>query len=225
MGFLPTRRAASDRDYRKRSPERNRADWAPRCRRTRRRRSLQVGPWSATTEAMKGTNTKLTAAVEAYFTDLRQVRASGGATGERSSCPALSNLLNAVGATLKPKVFCVVELADQCAGHADVGLYEAKQVQKGPPREGQAPERGVVEVKAAGRRRMADGGGRSGEPELEPLPTGVGDEHTRLRSAWRGRSRSAGEAGGIPAGRKRGCVRAPVGEITRLRPRDRRGPE
>ena len=99
---------------------------------------------------MTGTNTKLTAAVEAYFTDLRQVRASGGATGERSSYPALSNLLNAVGATLKPKVFCVVELADQGAGHPDVGLYAAKQVQKGLPREGQAPERGVVEVKAVG---------------------------------------------------------------------------
>ena len=99
---------------------------------------------------MTGTNTKLTAAVEAYFTDLRQVRASGGATGERSSYPALSNLLNAVGATLKPKVFCVVELADQGAGHPDVGLYAAKQLQKGLPREGQAPERGVVEVKAVG---------------------------------------------------------------------------
>ena len=99
---------------------------------------------------MTGTNTKLTAAVEAYLADLRQVRASGGATGERSSYPALSNLLNAVGATLKPKVFCVVELADQGAGHPDVGLYAAKQVQKGLPREGQAPERGVVEVKAVG---------------------------------------------------------------------------
>ena len=99
---------------------------------------------------MTGTNTKLMAAVEAYLADLRQVRASGGATGERSSYPALSNLLNAVGATLKPKVFCVVELADQGAGHPDVGLYAAKQVQKGLPREGQAPERGVVEVKAVG---------------------------------------------------------------------------
>ena len=78
------------------------------------------------------------------------MRASGGATGERSSYPALSALLNAVGATLKPKVFCVVELRDQGAGHPDVGLYSAKQVQKGRPREGQIPERGVVEVKPPG---------------------------------------------------------------------------
>ena len=90
------------------------------------------------------------AAVETYLSDLRQVRASGGATGERSSYGPLANLLNAVGATLKPKVFCVGELADQGAGHPDFGLYAAKQVRKGQPREGQTPERGVVEVKSAG---------------------------------------------------------------------------
>ena len=92
----------------------------------------------------------LAAALEAYLADLRRVRASGGATGERSIYGPLANLLNAVGATLKPKVFCVGELADQGAGHPDFGLYAAKQLQKGTPREGQAPERGVVEVKSAG---------------------------------------------------------------------------
>ena len=95
------------------------------------------------------TNTKLTAAVEAYFADLGRVRASGGATGERSSYGPLANLLNAIGTALKPKVFCVGELADQGAGHPDFGLYTARQVQKGRPREGQTPERGVVEVKTA----------------------------------------------------------------------------
>ena len=73
---------------------------------------------------MTGTNTKLTTVVETYFADLGRVRASGGATGERSSYGPLANLLNAVGATLKPKVFCVGELADQGAGHPDFGwLY------------------------------------------------------------------------------------------------------
>ena len=91
---------------------------------------------------------KLTAAVETYFSDLRRLRASGGATGERSSYVPLANLLNAVGAALKPKVFCVVELADQGSGHPDIGLYASKQVQRGMPREGQVPERGVVEVKS-----------------------------------------------------------------------------
>ena len=92
---------------------------------------------------------RLTTAVEDYFTGLRQVRASGGATGERSSYLPLGNLLNAVGATLKPKTFCISELADQGAGHPDFGLYAARQVQKGRPKEGQIPERGVVEVKPA----------------------------------------------------------------------------
>ena len=81
---------------------------------------------------------------------LNRVRASGGATAERSSYGPLANLLNAVGASLRPKVFCVGELANQGAGHPDFGLYAAKQLQKGRPREDQAPERGVVEVKAAG---------------------------------------------------------------------------
>ena len=96
---------------------------------------------------MAGPNTKLVAAVEAYFTDLRRVRASGGATAERSYYQALVRLLGAVGATLRPKVFCVPELADQGAGHPDFALYTARQVQKGRPRRGQLPERGVVEVK------------------------------------------------------------------------------
>ena len=98
---------------------------------------------------MTGASARLTAAVEAYFADLGRIHASGGATGERSSYGPLANLLNAVGAILKPKVFCVGELADQGAGHPDFGLYAAKQVQRGRPREGQTPERGVVEVKAA----------------------------------------------------------------------------
>ena len=94
---------------------------------------------------------KLTAAVQKYLADLRTIRASGGATGERSYYPPLSNLLNAVGAALKPKVACVTELADHGAGHPDLGLYTARQVRRGGgTREGQPPERGVVEVKPAG---------------------------------------------------------------------------
>ena len=106
---------------------------------------------------MAGANTKLNAVVEAYFADLRRVRASGGATGERSTYGPLETLLKAVGATLKPRVFCVGEMADQGAGHPDFGLYTAKQVQKGQPRDGQTPERGVVEVKSSGEDMDAPG--------------------------------------------------------------------
>ena len=90
---------------------------------------------------------KIVQAAEAYFAELRLVRASGGATDERSLYVPLANLLNAVGGTLKPRVFCVQELADQGAGHPDFGLYSTRQVQKGRPKTGQKPERGVVEVK------------------------------------------------------------------------------
>ena len=99
--------------------------------------------------AMAATSAKLAAAVGAYFADLGRIRATGGATGELSYHPALGNLLNAVGAALKPKVFCVGELADHGACRPDFGLYAAKQIQKGRPREGQLPERGTVEVKSA----------------------------------------------------------------------------
>ena len=97
---------------------------------------------------MAGTSEKLSSAVEAYFDELGKVRASGGGTEELSYYPALANLLGAVGGSLKPKVFPVSNLANQGAGHPDFGLYAAKQVQKGRPREGQPPECGVIEVKA-----------------------------------------------------------------------------
>ena len=100
-------------------------------------------------KAVTGTKMELSSAVETYLTELGRIRASGGATGERSYYGPLANLLNAVGGTLKHKVICVGELADQGAGHPDFGLYAAKQMQKGQPKEGQVPERGVVEVKSA----------------------------------------------------------------------------
>ena len=99
---------------------------------------------------MTATNKKLRTAVETFFTDLRRIRQSGAATDERSTYFPLATLLSAVGATLKPKVFCIVEPTDQGAGHPDLYLYVERQLQRGQPRTGQAqtPERGVVEVKA-----------------------------------------------------------------------------
>ena len=110
----------------------------------------EAGGLGLTIRTVAGTGTRLTAAVEAYFSGLARMRASGGGTGERSSYGPLAGLLDAVGATLEPRVFCVGELADQGAGHPDFGLYAATQARKGKVREGQAPERGVVEVKAPG---------------------------------------------------------------------------
>ena len=97
---------------------------------------------------MTTTNRQLPTATREYFEGLRLARSSGGATGERSTYVALANFLDAVGGALRPKVFCVSELADHGAGHPDMSLYSARQVQRGRPRQGQAPERGVVEVKS-----------------------------------------------------------------------------
>ena len=93
---------------------------------------------------------KFASAVEDYLGDLRRVRVSGGATGEPSGYGPLANLLNEIGGGVRPKVFCVGELADQGAGHPDFRLYGAKQVQRGgQPKDDQLPEHGVVEVKSA----------------------------------------------------------------------------
>ena len=93
---------------------------------------------------------KLKVAMEDYFAELRRIRATGGGTGELSYYPPLNNLLNAVGGSLRPRVYCVSQLAQQGAGHPDFGLYAARQVSKGQPKQGQMPEGGVVEVKPTG---------------------------------------------------------------------------
>ena len=48
------------------------------------------------------------------------------------------------------QVFCVQDLANQGAGHPNFSLYTTRQVQKGKPKLGQKPERGVIEVKPVG---------------------------------------------------------------------------
>ena len=90
---------------------------------------------------------RLETIVERYFTRLRDERGLGAGTKERSYYPALADLLNALGQDMKPKVICLSDLANTGAGHPDFGLYAANQVQKGEPRKGQLPERGVIEMK------------------------------------------------------------------------------
>ena len=98
---------------------------------------------------MPDSNSKLKAAVEDYLYGVRKIRASGVGTAETSYYLPLGNLLNAVGSSLKPKVFCIGQLAQQGADHPDFGLFDAKQVSKSQIKQGQLPECGVVEVKPA----------------------------------------------------------------------------
>ena len=98
---------------------------------------------------MSFSNSKLQTAVEDYFDDVRKIKASGAGTAETSYYTPLNNLLNAVGGSLKPKVFCIGQLGQQGADHPDFGLFAAKQVSKGQLKQAQLPENGVVEVKPA----------------------------------------------------------------------------
>jgi len=86
--------------------------------------------------------------VEEFFEAVRRVHALGAGTPETAYYPALHALFEKVGNSLKPKVTALSQLANIGAGSPDFGLFAAKQIQKGEPRPGQKPERGVVEVKA-----------------------------------------------------------------------------
>jgi len=87
-----------------------------------------------------------------YLNDLKAVRATGAGVPETSYYAALSNLFNAVGKTLKPKVRCLLTLTGQGAGFPDGGLFTADQFQRQSPDQvppGQLPARGAIEVKGA----------------------------------------------------------------------------
>ena len=89
--------------------------------------------------------------LETYLRELRDIRSSGAAVKETSYYPALSNLLNEVGKHLKPRVRCIINLANRGAGLPDGGLFTAEQFHKpseAEPLPGQPPARGVIEVKS-----------------------------------------------------------------------------
>ncbi|MDC7812972.1 type ISP restriction/modification enzyme [Sphingomonas koreensis] len=93
---------------------------------------------------------KVESKIEHYFRALRDVRSLGAGTKERSYYPAFAELLNGIGAELSPRVLCLSDLGNTGAGHPDFGLFAASQLQKGEPRRGQSPERGVIEMKGVG---------------------------------------------------------------------------
>ena len=63
--------------------------------------------------------------VETYIHELRDIRASGAALKETSYYGPLSNLLNEIGRTLRPRVRCINFLKNQGAGIPDFGLFTA----------------------------------------------------------------------------------------------------
>jgi hypothetical protein len=87
--------------------------------------------------------------LETYLKEMRDIRSTGAAVAETSFYPVLSNLVNEIGKTLKPKVRCVINIANRGAGLPDGGLFTADQLKKNDlnPMLGQLPERGAIEVK------------------------------------------------------------------------------
>jgi hypothetical protein len=92
-------------------------------------------------------------ALETYLEELRAIRSSGAAVKETSGYPALANLFNAIGQTLKPKVRCFIHVKNSGAGLPDGGLFtpdQLKNTDEDAPLLGiPLPSRGVIEVKAA----------------------------------------------------------------------------
>jgi hypothetical protein len=88
--------------------------------------------------------------LETYLRELRDIRSSGAGVEEESYYHPLATLLNEVGKRLKPKVKCVLQLANRGAGKPDGGLFTADQFEHlsdAEPLPGQLPARGAIEVK------------------------------------------------------------------------------
>jgi hypothetical protein len=86
--------------------------------------------------------------LETYLREMAEIRGPG--VPETSFYPPLSNLLNAVGDTLKPKVRCIINLKNKGAGIPDGGLFTADLLKKNvnvEPLDGLPPDRGAIEVK------------------------------------------------------------------------------
>ena len=89
-------------------------------------------------------------ALAEYLAELRAIRSTGAGVAETSYYPALSNLFNAIGVTLKPRVRCIININNQGAGIPDGGLFTADQFQRQSdfvPKAGQLPARGAIEAK------------------------------------------------------------------------------
>src|SRR5947199_2389565 len=88
--------------------------------------------------------------LQTYLESLNVIHSSGSAVKETSYYGTLENLLNEVGKALKPRVRCIINIANKGAGLPDGGLFTPDQFQKRTKDElieGQLPSRGAIEVK------------------------------------------------------------------------------
>src|SRR5437870_8977490 len=88
--------------------------------------------------------------LETYLQSLHDIYSSGAGVPETSGYGPLANLFNELGKSLKPRVRCIINIANKGAGLPDGGLFTPDQFQKrvkGELIEGQLPSRGAIEVK------------------------------------------------------------------------------
>ena len=85
-----------------------------------------------------------------FLSDCTAIRRTAGGTRETSYYTAINNLLDSVGAQLKPKVRCVMQLKDLGAGSPDGGLFTQEQFDRrtSTVKDISSPARGVIEVKS-----------------------------------------------------------------------------
>jgi hypothetical protein len=85
-----------------------------------------------------------------YLAEIARVHATGSGTAETSYYGALQGAMNAIGAELHPKTYCLSQLSGGAAGFPDFGIFVEQQFSRGQPAQwtagGPAPERGVVEA-------------------------------------------------------------------------------
>lgn len=89
--------------------------------------------------------------LDTYLDDVCRIRAIMAGTSETSYYPALGAMLNMVGETLHPRVFCLHHPSGD-SGIPDFGLFEQVQFKRDETpawTEAVNPERGVVEAKSA----------------------------------------------------------------------------
>jgi len=88
--------------------------------------------------------------LEAFLFACLSVHRTGGGTGETSFYTPINNLLDAVGASLQPRVRCIMQLKNLGAGSPDGGLFTSEQFDRKTShvKDLSAPARGVIEVKS-----------------------------------------------------------------------------
>ncbi len=93
--------------------------------------------------------------VETYLRELNEIHSSGAGVAETSFYPPLSALLNEIGRHLRPKVLCIINLAERDnSGIPDGGLFtpedfpKRKPIERVPRSQLPVPSRGAIEVKS-----------------------------------------------------------------------------